>query len=114
MAGRLEKKGNIDKRGLRITREVMPNCGSGQQNQPHVPKGENRKREAVICATGLPGGSAIKKLPANAGSPSWVGKTSWKRKWGPTPVFVPGESHGQRSPRLQFMGLQKSWIRLSD
>ena len=24
-------------------------------------------------------------------------KTSWRRKWQPTPVFLPGESHGQRS-----------------
>ena len=23
---------------------------------------------------------------------------SWRRKWQPTPVFLPGESHGQRSP----------------
>ena len=22
---------------------------------------------------------------------------SWRRKWHPTPVFLPGESHGQRS-----------------
>ena len=22
---------------------------------------------------------------------------SWKREWQPTPVFLPGESHGQRS-----------------
>ena len=27
----------------------------------------------------------------------WVGMISWKRKWQPTPVFLPGESHGQRS-----------------
>ena len=27
----------------------------------------------------------------------WVGKIIWKRKWQPTPVFLPGESHGQRS-----------------
>ena len=26
----------------------------------------------------------------------WVGKISWRRKWQPTPVFFPGESHGQR------------------
>ena len=25
----------------------------------------------------------------------WVGKNSWRRKWQPTPVFLPGESHGQ-------------------
>ena len=26
-----------------------------------------------------------------------AGKTHWRRKWQPTPVFLPGESHGQRS-----------------
>ena len=25
------------------------------------------------------------------------GKIPWKRKWQPTPVFLPGKSHGQRS-----------------
>ena len=28
---------------------------------------------------------------------SWVGKILWRRKWQPTPVFLPRESHGQRS-----------------
>ena len=27
----------------------------------------------------------------------WVGKIPWRRKWQPTLVFSPGESHGQRS-----------------
>ena len=27
----------------------------------------------------------------------WVGKISWRRKWLPTPVFLPGEFHGQKS-----------------
>ena len=27
----------------------------------------------------------------------WVRKVPWRRKWQPTPVFLPGESHGQRS-----------------
>ena len=27
----------------------------------------------------------------------WVGKMPWRRKWQPTPVFLPGEFHGQRS-----------------
>ena len=25
-------------------------------------------------------------------------KIPWRRKWQPTPVFLPGKSHGQRSP----------------
>ena len=27
----------------------------------------------------------------------WAGKTPWRRKWQPTPVFLPGKSHGQGS-----------------
>ena len=27
----------------------------------------------------------------------WVGKILWRRKWQPTPVFLPGKSHGLRS-----------------
>ena len=26
----------------------------------------------------------------------WVGQIPWRRKWHPTPVFLPGEFHGQR------------------
>ena len=45
----------------------------------------------------------VKNLPANAGDTKrckfnpWVGKIPWRRKWQPTPVFFPGESHGERS-----------------
>ena len=45
----------------------------------------------------------VKNLPANAGDVKrggfdpWVGKISWTRKGQPTPVFLPGESCGQRS-----------------
>ena len=28
---------------------------------------------------------------------SWVGKIPWRRKWHPTPVFLLGKFHGQRS-----------------
>ena len=28
---------------------------------------------------------------------SWVRKIPWRTKWQPTPVFLLGESHGQRS-----------------
>ena len=40
----------------------------------------------------------IKNLPVmgRPGFDPWVGKMPWKREWPPTPVFLPGESHGQR------------------
>ena len=28
---------------------------------------------------------------------SWIGKIPWRKTWQPTLVFLPGESHGQRS-----------------
>jgi len=31
------------------------------------------------------------------GFDTWVRKISWREKWQPTPVFLPGESHGQRN-----------------
>ena len=41
----------------------------------------------------------VKNLTANKGCGfrAWVGKILWRRKWQPAPVFLPGESHGQRS-----------------
>ena len=35
----------------------------------------------------------------------WIRKISWSRKWKPTPVLLPGKSHGQWS--LAAMGLQR-------
>ena len=52
---------------------------------------------------GFPGGSSGKESACSAGDSNrigfspWVGKILWRRKWQPTPVCLPGESHGQRS-----------------
>ena len=49
---------------------------------------------------GFPGGTVVKNLLANTWDTSLipgVGKVPWSRKWQPTLVFLPGESHGQRS-----------------
>ena len=47
----------------------------------------------------FPGGSVVKNLPVI--QDTWVQSLGredlLERKWQPTPVFLPGESHGQRS-----------------
>ena len=43
-----------------------------------------------------------------------VGKVPWRRKWQPTPVFLPGESHGQRSLVDYSPRVAKSQTPLSD
>ena len=64
------------------------------------------------------GGSAVKNPPAKARDPGSIpgwGNIPWRRKWKPTPVFLPRKSHGQYEPgRLQFTRLQKRRTRLSD
>ena len=51
----------------------------------------------------FPGGTMVKNSPANArraretGLIPGLGRFPWRRKWPPTPVFLPGESHGQGS-----------------
>ena len=44
----------------------------------------------------------------------WFGKISWRRKWQPTPVVLPGELHGQRSLAGCIPWVVKSWTGLSD
>ena len=46
-----------------------------------------------------PGGSDGKASAFNVGDPvnPWVGKILWRRKCQPTPVLLPGKSHGWRS-----------------
>ena len=41
----------------------------------------------------------VKNLPAMQETrfDLWVRKIPWRRGWLPTPVFLPGEFHGQRS-----------------
>ena len=65
----------------------------------------------MVCyiLIGLPSHSALKRtslmaqtvkhLPAcwRPGFNLWVRKIFWRRKWQPTPVLLPGKSHGQSS-----------------
>ena len=58
---------------------------------------------------GFPVAQRLKRLPemretwvrslgcGRPGFDPWDGKIPWRRKWQPTPVFLPGESHGRRS-----------------
>ena len=64
----------------------------------------------------FPCSSVGKESACNAGDlvQSWVGKIPWRRKWQPTPVFLPGESHGLRSLVGYSPWGCKSQTRLSD
>ena len=63
----------------------------------------NHFLEAIFDQYGLPCGANGKgstcqcRSCKRSRSDPWVGKNPWRRAWPPTPVFLPGESHGQRS-----------------
>ena len=64
----------------------------------------------------FPSGSAVKNLPAMQEMRVWwvwVRKIPWRRKWLPTPVFLPGKSHGQRRLVGYSDGVANSMRRLS-
>ena len=55
----------------------------------------------------IPGDAVVKNLPTNVGDTRDASlipalkqelpeKFPWSRKWQPTPIFLPGKSHGQR------------------
>ena len=68
----------------------------------------------------VPGDSVVKNPPANAGAirdtrfDPWVRKIPWRRKWQPTPVFLPGELHGRRSTEATICGVAKNQTWLSN
>ena len=59
--------------------------------------------DSTVVSEVYPCGASSKKPACQCrrhkrwGFDAWVGKISWRRKWQPTPVFLSGESHGQRS-----------------
>ena len=61
----------------------------------------------------FPGGSDGKES-RRPGFDPWVRKIPWRREQLPSPVFLPGESHGQRSLASYVHGVAESWTQLSD
>ena len=65
---------------------------------------EANKTKPIQKRMGFPGGAlVVKSPPANAGDITRcrftprIEKIPWRRAWQPTPVFLPRESHRQRS-----------------
>ena len=64
---------------------------------------DGQKMELRMRFWGFPDGSVVKNSPAKAGdardtdSIPGSGRPPYRKKWQPTPAFLPGKSHGQRS-----------------
>ena len=104
--------------GASLVAQMVKNPPAMQETWVHSLGQEDplEKGTATHSSTlgGFPGGSNGKSVCLQRRRPwfnSWVRKMSWRRKWQPTPVFLPGKSHGWWNLvtvyRLQSMGSQR-------
>ena len=77
----------------------------GRKKSPgSAPSSTGRAGDNAVFSTlwGFPGGASGKEPTSQCRRCKrpefnpWVRKIPWRRKWQPTPVFLPRESHGQR------------------
>ena len=70
--------------------------------RPARKKGKAKKSQSDIIL-GVSNGASGERSACQcrrhkrSGFNPWAGKIPWRRKWQPTPVFLPGKFHGQRS-----------------
>ena len=69
----------------------------------HKESDTTERLHSLIVNMGSPSGSSGKEPACNAGDVKrhrfdpWIGKIPWGRAWQRTPVFLPGDSHRQKS-----------------
>ena len=107
--------------GFRLYRGMWDLAGPGikpmspaMAGGPFTTEPPGRRPKASM---GFPGGAGGKELACQCRRCKrhrfhphfpWVGKIPWRRKWQPTPVFLPGESQGQRSLAYSPCGREES------
>ena len=83
------------------------------------PPKQNRDKNLGLINLGFPDGASGKEHTCQcrrhkrSGFDPSVGKIPWRRAWLPTPVFLPGKSHGQRSLVGSVRGVAQSRTQLS-
>ena len=73
-----------------------------------VPCVYSRASQLVLVVKNSPANASCRRCEFNP----WVRKIPQRRVWQPTPVFLPGESHGQRSLGATVYRVTESWRQL--
>ena len=72
----------------------------GYFQTPHTHTHTPQQSKSLEQWWGFPGGTSGKESACQCRRPGFnprVGKILWRKKWQPTPVFLPAEFHGERS-----------------
>ena len=101
-SGSEEKRGGKEKRRICLS-EFLSKGQNGVCEPLQFIHSLNTCLLSPVFQAGFPGGKSGKELACQCTRRKrrkfnpCVGKMSWRRAWQPTPVFLPEESHGQRS-----------------
>ena len=90
---------------------------TGPPGKPQFPFSCSALLHNILLVPGFAHSSIGKKICLQCRKPgfySWVRKIPWRGKWQPTPVFLPGESQGQRTLAGASPWGHKSWTQLSN
>ena len=75
-------------------------CRAQWDSHPEGEEGESKYWLNLLTQPGLPWWLWLWRICLQCRRSrfdAWLGKLPWRRTWQPTPVFLPGEPHGQRS-----------------
>ena len=104
LATTFRERGKRKGGGKHDSKHAWLGVGRASMDEEHSGKGRkmtsyNWETQSVCLDSGVAERSRIllRRRRHHGFSPS-VCKTPWRKAWQPTPVFLPGESHGQRSP----------------
>ena len=81
------------KGAMSTTNGHLPRALPVTKQQRHLPSASMEIRTSLVDQT-----VSVCLQCGRSGFDPWVGKILWRRKWHPTPVLLPGKSHGWRSP----------------
>ena len=96
--GRLQSVGSHRVRSEEHTSELQSQTSISYAVFCLIPADAARRAEVHLCPVPVGGRrKAVRDRFALQGGTGHFPCTHWRRKWQPTPVFLPGESHGQRS-----------------
>ena len=79
-------------------------AGQQRQSEKQVKMFQSIPRNRSCCFPRWTSGKESACQCRRQGFYPWVEKIVWRRKWQPTPVFLPGKSHGQRT-----LGVYRLW-----
>ena len=119
----LLRKGCLDMRPFRYAWMKWQDLGRWREGGK-ASRGANYSRDAKMCCLikgflGLPIWFSSKESTCQSRRhrrPRFdprVGKIPWRRKWQPTPVFLPGEFHNRGAWWTAVHEVAESWTRLS-